>query len=110
MAKPCLRLPLGPPLPLYACHHRMAKKVLLYSDQGGLLTNLHSTLPSVCSHRRPFLLGLILAFRLLDDQLAFHEVLPARNCKRRERKASSTAANQERQHSSKPIHRSCCQR
>src|SRR5262249_20861503 len=41
---------------------RMAKKVLLYSDQGGLFTNLHSTIPSACSPRRPFLLGLILAF------------------------------------------------
>jgi hypothetical protein len=37
---------------------RMAKKVLLYLDQGGLSTAQHSTIPSVCPHRRPFLLGL----------------------------------------------------
>src|SRR5262245_10737483 len=55
----------------------MAKKVLLYSDQGGLPSAQHSTIPSVCSHLRPFLLGLI---------LAFHEVLPARTRQRWERK------------------------
>src|SRR5262249_51372947 len=36
------------------------------SDQRGLSTAQHSTIPSVCLHRRPFLLGLILAFHEVD--------------------------------------------
>src|SRR5262245_11875089 len=58
---------------------RIPKKVLLYSDQGGLSTAQHSSIPSVRSHLQSFLLRLI---------LAFHEVLPARN--RQRWKPSST--------------------
>src|SRR5262249_43971274 len=81
---------------LYACHPRLVIGWLKKSSSTPTREDfLHSTIPSFCSHRRPFLLGLM---------LAFHEDLPASNCQRGERKASLTAAYQERQHPSKPIH------